>query len=80
MKAIDDDSNQTPQILSAIMGWPIATFASGINKIGENQSEVTREVDSGLQKVVVESPCIISCDLRLNTPRYTGIKNITAVI
>lgn len=62
------------------MGWPLATFASGINKIGENQFEITREVDSGLQKVIVESPCIISCDLRLNTPRYTGIKNITAVM
>ena len=61
------------------MGWPMASFASAINKVSDNQFEVTREVDSGLQKITVNTPCIISCDLRLNTPRYTGIKNITAV-
>lgn len=62
------------------MGWPIATFASAVNKINDNQFEITREIDSGLQKVLINTPCIITCDLRLNTPRYTGIKNITAVI
>jgi electron transfer flavoprotein beta subunit len=77
-QAIDDDSNQTSQILSALMNWPIANFASAINKKGENEFEVTREIDTGLQKIIVNAPCIISCDLRLNTPRYTSLKNITA--
>jgi electron transfer flavoprotein beta subunit len=77
-QAIDDDSNQTSQILSALLNWPIANFASAINKKGENEFEVTREIDTGLQKVIVNAPCIISCDLRLNTPRYTSLKNITA--
>lgn len=77
-QAIDDDCNQTSQILSALLNWPIANFASNIVKIGESQYEVTREVDTGLQKIILESPCIISCDLRLNTPRYIGLKNITA--
>jgi electron transfer flavoprotein beta subunit len=77
-QAIDDDSNQTSQILSALMNWPIANFASAINKKGDNEFEVTREIDTGLQKIIVNAPCIISCDLRLNTPRYTSLKNITA--
>jgi electron transfer flavoprotein beta subunit len=77
-QAIDDDSNQTSQILSALMNWPLATFASNILKVGEKEFEVTREVDSGLQKIIVDAPCVISCDLRLNTPRYIGLKNITA--
>lgn len=77
-QAIDDDSNQTSQILSALLNWPIANFASAINKKGENEFEVTREIDTGLQKIIVNAPCIISCDLRLNTPRYTSLKNITA--
>ena len=62
------------------MGWPLASFASAINSIDGKRFEVTREIDTGLQKIIVETPCIISCDLRLNTPRYTGIKNITAVL
>jgi electron transfer flavoprotein beta subunit len=77
-QAIDDDANQTAQILSAILGWPIANFASVINKKSDNLFEVTREVDSGLQKILINSPCVISCDLRLNTPRYPSLKNITA--
>jgi electron transfer flavoprotein beta subunit len=77
-QAIDDDSNQTSQILSALLNWPLATFASNILKVGDKDFEVTREVDSGLQKIIVDAPCVISCDLRLNTPRYIGLKNITA--
>ena len=77
-QAIDDDCNQTSQILSALLNWPVATFASAINKKSETEFEVTREIDSGLQKLIVPLPCVISCDLRLNTPRYTSLKNITA--
>jgi electron transfer flavoprotein beta subunit len=77
-QAIDDDSNQTAQIISALLNWPIANFASAINKKGDNEFEVTREIDTGLQKIIVNAPFIISCDLRLNTPRYTSLKNITA--
>jgi electron transfer flavoprotein beta subunit len=77
-QAIDDDSNQTSQILSAMMNWPLATFASNVSKVGDKDFEVTREIDTGLQKIIVDAPCIISCDLRLNTPRYIGLKNITA--
>lgn len=77
-QSIDDDANQTAQILSALLNWPVANFASAINKISDTEFEVIREIDSGLQKIIVEVPCIISCDLRLNTPRYTSLKNITA--
>jgi len=77
-QAIDDDASQTPQILSALMQWPMANFASEIKKISETEFEVIREVDSGLEKIIVSKPCIFSCDLRLNTPRYTSLKNITA--
>jgi electron transfer flavoprotein beta subunit len=77
-QAIDDDSNQTPQILSALLNWPVANFASAINKKADGELEVTREIDTGLQKVIVNTPCIISCDLRLNVPRYSSLKNITA--
>jgi electron transfer flavoprotein beta subunit len=78
-QSIDDDANQTAQILSALLNWPIANFASIINKISDKEFEVTREVDTGLQKIIVDAPCVISCDLRLNTPRYSTLKNITAV-
>ena len=77
-QAIDDDFNQTAQILSAMLNWPIANFASSIVQRSEKEFEVIREVDSGLQKIIVNSPCVISCDLRLNTPRYSSLKNITA--
>jgi electron transfer flavoprotein beta subunit len=60
------------------MNWPVANFASSVNKISDSQFEVVKEIDTGLQKVQLEMPCIISCDLRLNTPRYTSLKNITA--
>jgi electron transfer flavoprotein beta subunit len=77
-QAIDDDSNQTSQILSAILNWPIANFASNVNKVSDKGYEVTREIDTGLQKIYLEAPFVLSCDLRLNTPRYTSLKNITA--
>jgi electron transfer flavoprotein beta subunit len=78
-QAIDDDSNQTSQILSALMNWPLANFASSITRKNDNNLfEVVREVDTGLEKILVDTPCVISCDLRLNTPRYTSLKNITA--
>jgi electron transfer flavoprotein beta subunit len=60
------------------MNWPVANFASSINRLGENQLEVVKEIDTGLQKIHIDTPCIISCDLRLNTPRYTSLKNITS--
>jgi electron transfer flavoprotein beta subunit len=77
-QSIDDDFNQTAQILSALLNWPVANFVSGIVKKSEKEFEITREVDSGLQKIIVNTPCVISCDLRLNTPRYSSLKNITA--
>ena len=79
MQSIDDDSNQTAQILSALLNWPLATFVSEIKHTEGNKFDITREIDSGLQKLIITSPCIISCDLRLNTPRYSSLKNITAV-
>jgi electron transfer flavoprotein beta subunit len=60
------------------LNWPVANFASSINKLGDAQFEVIKEIDTGLQKILIDTPCIISCDLRLNTPRYTSLKNITA--
>lgn len=59
------------------MNWPLANFASEVKPI-DNGLEVTREIDAGLEKISLDYPCIISCDLRLNTPRYSSLKNITA--
>ena len=61
-----------------MLNWPNANFASSINKISDNEFEVIKEIDTGLQKVHLPLPAVISCDLRLNTPRYTSLKNITA--
>jgi electron transfer flavoprotein beta subunit len=74
-QAIDDDCNQTGQMLSALLGWPQATFASKI-KIGDGQAEVTREVDGGLETVAIKLPAVITTDLRLNEPRYASLPNI----
>ena len=74
-QAIDDDSNQTAQMTSALLNWPQATFASKID-IEENTAIVTREIDEGLERVKVSMPCIASCDLRLNEPRYASLPNI----
>src|SRR5688572_20338591 len=74
-QAIDDDANQTGQMLAALLGWPQATFASKIVVSG-NKATVTREVDGGLQTLDVELPAIITTDLRLNEPRYASLPNI----
>jgi electron transfer flavoprotein beta subunit len=74
-QAIDDDCNQTGQMLAALLGWAQATFASRI-EIGEGTADVTREVDGGLQTVAVKLPAVITTDLRLNEPRYASLPNI----
>lgn len=74
-QAIDDDSNQTGQMLAALLGWPQGTFASKIIVEGAELS-VTREVDGGLQTVKLKSPAIVTTDLRLNEPRYASLPNI----
>src|SRR5688572_15703906 len=68
-QAIDDDSNQTGQMLAALLGWAQGTFASKVT-VGEGSVEVTREVDSGLQTVSLKLPAVVTTDLRLNEPRY----------
>jgi len=74
-QAIDDDSNQTGQMLSALLGWPQGTFASKLELDGKS-AKVTREVDAGLETLVLKMPCIITTDLRLNEPRYASLPNI----
>jgi electron transfer flavoprotein beta subunit len=74
-QAIDDDSNQTGQMLAALTGWGQGAFASKV-VIGEGSVEVTREVDGGLQTVELKLPAIITTDLRLNEPRYASLPNI----
>ncbi|HBN51340.1 MAG TPA: electron transfer flavoprotein subunit beta, partial [Thalassospira sp.] len=68
-QAIDDDANQTGQMLSALLGWSQATFASELD-LGDTTAKVTREVDGGLQAIEVTLPAIVTADLRLNEPRY----------
>ena len=76
-QSIDDDYNQTGQILASILGIPSATFASKIEIAGDSKSaEVTREVDFGLQKIKVSLPAVLTCDLRLNTPRFANVQSI----
>ena len=74
-QAIDDDCNQTGQMLSALLNWPQATFASKI-EVKDKTLEVTREIDEGLEKIEVNLPAIVTCDLRLNEPRYASLPNI----
>ena len=74
-QAIDDDSNQTGQMLAALLGWSQGTFASKLVIEGESVT-VTREVDGGLQTVKLKAPAIVSTDLRLNEPRYASLPNI----
>ncbi len=74
-QAIDDDSNQTGQMLSALLGWPQGTFASKL-ELDNGKARVTREVDGGLQTVILNMPCIVTTDLRLNEPRYASLPNI----
>jgi electron transfer flavoprotein beta subunit len=74
-QAIDDDSNQTGQMLAALLGWPQATFASKVKLAGDG-AEVTREVDGGLETIAINLPAIVTTDLRLNEPRYVTLPNI----
>ena len=74
-QAIDDDSNQTGQMLAALLGWAQGTFASKV-EINGDKAKVTREVDGGLQTVELKMPAIVTVDLRLNEPRYASLPNI----
>ena len=74
-QAIDDDCNQTGQMLAALLGWPQATFASKV-EIADGHAVVTREVDGGLETLSLTLPAIITTDLRLNEPRYVTLPNI----
>ena len=74
-QAIDDDSNQTGQMLAALLGWGQATFASKLDIEGSS-ANVTREIDGGLETIKVTMPCIVTTDLRLNEPRYASLPNI----
>ena len=74
-QAIDDDSNQTGQMLAALLDWPQGTFASEV-VIEDGKASVTREVDGGLQTVALQLPAVITTDLRLNEPRYASLPNI----
>ncbi|NJO37822.1 MAG: electron transfer flavoprotein subunit beta/FixA family protein [Rhizobiales bacterium] len=74
-QAIDDDSNQTGQMLAALLGWSQATFASKI-ELDDGHVNVTREIDSGLEKIRIKAPAIVTADLRLNEPRYASLPNI----
>jgi electron transfer flavoprotein beta subunit len=74
-QAIDDDSNQTGQMLAALLGWPQGTFAFKITP-AEGSLDVTREVDGGLQTVTLRLPAVVTTDLRLNEPRYASLPNI----
>ena len=74
-QAIDDDCNQTGQMLSALLNWPQATFASKI-EIKNKMLEVVREVDEGLETIEINMPAVVTCDLRLNEPRYASLPNI----
>eukprot|EP01132_Coremiostelium_polycephalum_P000373 gene373-470_t len=76
-QAIDDDSNQTAQMLAGLLNWPQATFASKVEVDQATESvKVTREIDGGLETLSMKLPAIISCDLRLNEPRYAKLQNI----
>jgi electron transfer flavoprotein beta subunit len=74
-QAIDDDCNQTGQMLAALLGWAQGTFASKV-EIGADKATVTREVDGGLQTIDIKLPAVVTTDLRLNEPRYASLPNI----
>jgi electron transfer flavoprotein beta subunit len=74
-QAIDDDSNQTGQMLAALLGWAQGTFASAV-KIDNGKVAVTREIDGGLQTISLNLPAVVTTDLRLNEPRYASLPNI----
>jgi len=74
-QAIDDDSNQSGQMLAALLGWPQAAFISKIEVNGDN-ADVTREIDGGLERLTLKLPAVVTTDLRLNEPRYVTLPNI----
>ena len=74
-QAIDDDCNQTGQMLAAMLNWPQATFTSKVN-LKEKSVEIVREIDEGLETIEVNLPAVVSCDLRLNEPRFASLPNI----
>jgi electron transfer flavoprotein beta subunit len=74
-QAIDDDANQTGQMLAALQGWPQATFASKV-VIADGKASVTREIDGGLETLTISLPAVVTTDLRLNEPRYATLPNI----
>jgi electron transfer flavoprotein beta subunit len=74
-QAIDDDSNQTGQMLAALLGWPQGTFASAL-EIDEGEIFVTREIDGGMETIALKMPAVVTTDLRLNEPRYASLPNI----
>ena len=74
-QAIDDDANQTGQMLAALLNWPQATFASKL-KLSSDKAEFTREVDGGLETLSIRLPAVVTTDLRLNEPRYVTLPNI----
>ena len=74
-QAIDDDSNQTGQMLAALLNWPQATFASKV-EVNNDELKVTREIDGGLETLNLKLPCVVTTDLRLNEPRYASLPNI----
>lgn len=74
-QAIDDDSNQTGQMLAALLGWSQGTFASEVD-LGEGTAKITREIDGGLQTIDLKMPVVVTTDLRLNEPRYASLPNI----
>ena len=74
-QAIDDDANQTGQMLAALLGWPQGTFASKL-EVADGGATVTREVDGGLETIRIKLPAVVTTDLRLNEPRYASLPNI----
>ena len=74
-QAIDDDCNQTGQMLAAMLGWPQGTFASKV-ELKNKSIQVTREIDDGLETIEINLPAVVTCDLRLNEPRYASLHNI----
>jgi len=75
-QAIDDDSNQTAQLLAGLLGWPQATFAAKVEIAAKDNVSVTREIDGGVETLKVALPAVISADLRLNQPRFAKLQNI----
>ena len=74
-QAIDDDCNQTGQMLAAMLNWPQATFSSKV-VLKDKSMEIVREIDEGLETIEVNLPSVVTCDLRLNEPRYASLPNI----